>query len=41
MTEETLFELPPAQEWGPASPTRREEARVLRAGTAATPVGAP
>ena len=30
MTELTLFEMPPAEERTPASPTRPEEARVLR-----------
>ncbi len=30
MTEPTLFELPPTEEWTPAPPTRPEEARVLR-----------
>ncbi len=30
MSEGTLFDLPPAEERTPASPTRREEARVRR-----------
>ena len=30
MTEQTLFELPPAEERAPAPPTRREDARVLK-----------